>query len=210
MANLAKKGTKIIQSHRLVFKLLHENPRMSQGDALRAAGFAESTALHPADVFQSKSYLALLEEQMSDTADVATHVDLLRAQHLDHMVFALGPKNEKDKAKWIEEQKQKALKAGREFDEKETLTDIDIAEMLREVGCTVRKIVHRETARDVYFWSPDNVARDKALDKSYKLKGKYAPEKHAVAVFSLGALLKRAEENKELDEQNSSSNVSTQ
>lgn len=204
-----EKRVRIIPRHRLIFQALLENPRLTLGDAIRSVGYSESVALAPTDITESASYKALLAEQLSESLDVVTHKQLLTSQHLDHMVFALGPKNEKDKSKWIEEQKEKARAANREFDEKETLTDLDIAELLREVGCTVRKIVHRETARDVYFWSPDNVARDKALDKSYKLKGKYAPEKHAVAVFSLGDLLKRAEELNGSDTENESTNASS-
>ncbi len=42
-------------------------------------------------------------------------------------------------------------------------------------------------ARHVYFWSADNKARDGALDMAYKLKGKYAPEKHVSVVATISA-----------------------
>jgi len=54
----------------------------------------------------------------------------------------------------------------------ETLTDEDIENMLAEVNCKVRKIVHAETARHVYFWSADANARRGAIELAYKIKGR--------------------------------------
>lgn len=58
-----------------------------------------------------------------------------------------------------------------------SMTDKDIVELLASVGCTVKRIIPMYGLRHVYFWSPDNMARDKALDKAYKIKGSYAAEK---------------------------------
>lgn len=60
---------------------------------------------------------------------------------------------------------------------KETLTDTDIKEMLASVNCTVKRIVHQEMSRQVYYWSPDNRARKDAIEMAHKLKGSYAPVK---------------------------------
>lgn len=118
-----------------------------------------------------------IAEQIPDEDLVAKHKELLNASALDHMIFPLGPRDEADRLKHIEEARAKTDKEGKEYKDIEFVTDEDIIEMLQEVNCKVRRIVHRETARDVYFWSADNSARDKALDKAYKLKGTYAPDK---------------------------------
>jgi hypothetical protein len=107
------------------------------------------------------------------------HLELMNASRLDHMVFPTGPRNESEKESYIAKDKQKAITEGKEYREIEHITDDDIRDMLESVNCTVRRIVHRDTARDVYFWSADNMARDKALDKAYKIRGSYAAEKIA-------------------------------
>lgn len=116
-----------------------------------------------------------LAEHFDDEEVVKVHKQNLTATRLDHMVFPLGPEGEDDLnfSGATPNQKNRI----EEYVERTTLTDKDIIDMLAEVNCTVRKIVHGETARHVYFWAADNMARDKALDKVYKLKGAYAPEK---------------------------------
>lgn len=87
------------------------------------------------------------------------HLQLLNSTTLDNMTFPLGPKT---KAECVDDTK---------------LSDEEIRELLLEVNCKVRRIVHSEHARYVYFWCADNKARKDALDMAYKLKGNYAPSK---------------------------------
>ncbi len=63
--------------------------------------------------------------------------------------------------------------------EESNFSNQDIRDLLASVGCVVKRIVPMYGLRHVYFWSPDNLARDKALDKAYKVKGSYAAEKIA-------------------------------
>jgi terminase small subunit-like protein len=51
-------------------------------------------------------------------------------------------------------------------------------------GCKVLSITKRFGEKYVVYSSPDNNSRDKALDKAYKLKGSYAPDKSAVFNFN--------------------------
>ncbi len=127
---------------------------------------------------------------MKDKDLLKIHHELLRSQRLDHMVFVTGPKTEERKQQMIEEDIAKSEKEGKEYKEIQYVTDGDIEELLASTGCTVRKIVHRETTRDVYFWMPDNLARDKALDKAYKLKGIYAAEKKSLTIEPINQELK--------------------
>ncbi len=116
-------------------------------------------------------------EYFPDEEIVEIHRTLLKSSSLDHMTFPLGPKTEEERQQRVALDIAKATTEGREYREVEYITDQDVIDLLESTNCVVRRIVHRETARDVYFWSPDNMARDKALDKIYKIKGNYAPEK---------------------------------
>jgi len=58
------------------------------------------------------------------------------------------------------------------------LSDDEIAEIVEGVtGNKVKKIRHGETQTHVWFYTPDHEARQKILDKIWKLTGEYAPTK---------------------------------
>lgn len=150
--------------------------------AMREAGFSKATAKNPQVLTSTANWKRILEKELSDDLLAEVHVGLMSSQTLGHMVFPLGPKGKDDNDlsganpdNNTTPEEDKNLKA-----ERTTLTDKEIKEMLAEVNCKVKRIVHGENARHVYFWSPDNNARRSALDLAYKLKGKYAPEKHLV------------------------------
>ena len=124
------------------------------GYIMLQAGYSEESAKKPYRLKEAKGFRDLLEENGLDDASLAKkHQELLNASRIDHMVF---PTDE------------------------EALPDDEIRELLASVNCKVRRIVHGETARHVYFWASDNKARLTALDMGYKLKGSYAPEKKAI------------------------------
>lgn len=142
-------------------QLLAENHGMAIGTAMRAAGYSDVTSLKPQNLTTSKQWPELLDRFLPQDALLAAHENLLKASRIDHETF----------------------NAAKE------LTDEHIHEMFNELGCSVRRIVHRENGvRDVYFWSPDNRARKDALDMGYKLRGTYAAEKHLHVGFSLVGL----------------------
>ena len=128
--------------------------------AMRDAGYSEATINNPKDLTDSLGWKELLEKHLSENKLTQVHEELLNSSRLDHMVFPLGPKKNAEK------------KEG-----EDSLSDEDIILDLKSVNCTVRRIVHGETARHVYFWANDNKARKEALDMAYKLRGSYAPEK---------------------------------
>ncbi len=161
-----------------VFNKILENPGISLGKAMLEAGYEPNTAHNPTDLTESKGWKELMEEHLPTTLLAKKHVELLQSKKIEHMVFMLGPKNEADKQQYIEEAIAKAKVDGKEYKEIEYVTDVDIIEMLAEVNCKVKRIIHRETARDVYFWTQDSKALKDALDMAYKLHGSYAPDKH--------------------------------
>ena len=130
------------------------------GKTMLEAGYSKTVAENPKKLTESKGFRELMEENGLDDASLTrTHNELLKSARLDHMIFPLGPKKHETP------------------EDAETLADTDIKLMLADLKCTVRRIVHGETARHVYFWSPNDKTRTSALDMGYKLKGHYAPEK---------------------------------
>jgi len=165
----------VAEKHKRVLTNLVENGG-NLGKAIRDTGlYSESVAETPTKILNSKTWNELVEEVMPDSLLSEVHTGLLRSTRLDHMVFPLGPKGEDDE-NFSGAQPNKESSEPEQTKERTSLTDKEIVAMLAETGCTVRRIVHGETARHVYFWAPDNMARDKALDKGYKLKGRYGSE----------------------------------
>lgn len=146
--------------------------------AILDAGYSPAVAKTPTKITESKTWRELVDATLSDDKLAAKHEFLLNAQGLDHMTFPLGPRTAREKEKWIESARTKAIAKGMSPDsvDDDVLADEDITRMLAEVNCTVRRIVHGQQARHVYFWSPDNKTQKDTLELAYKIKGKIAPE----------------------------------
>lgn len=164
-------------------ELVVEN-RGNVSKAMRDAGYAEKTAKNPKNLTESDAWKELMDKHLSDKELADKHRELLNSTRLDHMVFPpLRMKKVEDEEQVEEGDRLEpqghggALKRNGSKVETSGMTDETIIELLADVGCTVRRIEHGETARHVYFWSADSKARKDALDMAYKLKGKYATEK---------------------------------
>ncbi len=161
-----RKKVKILLEHRQILKNIVEDigkgKKATITDAAQRAGFSESYATN-GTLTQTDSWKALLEEALSDEKLIDIHKQLLSSMHLDHMTFPIYTPDKEDDGT--------------------QLSDEDIKELLESTGCTVRRIVHGDSARHVYFWSPDNLARDRALDKAYKLKKRYEQDLHVKHSF---------------------------
>ena len=147
--------------------------------AMLEAGYSPNTANTPQKLTNSDGWKELMGTLLSDEDLIEKHKELLNSTRVDHLVFPLGPKKRSD-TELDTSAMPEAVKTIFDAEEKlkhTSLTDEEIIEMLADVNCKVRRIVHGETGRHVYFWSADNKARKEALDMAYKLKGKYAPEK---------------------------------
>lgn len=160
----------------------------SVSKAIRDSGlYSENYAKNPQKLLASASWQELIETNLSDALLSKAHHELLMSTKLDHMVFPLGPEDEDDinfsgGVNQKDEQDEEVDEEGdgdrgrEETKERTTLTDREIIEMLAEVNCKVRRIVHGESARHVYFWAQDNRSRKDALEMAYKLKGRYGNE----------------------------------
>ncbi len=135
--------------------------------AMKDVGYSDAMAKNPQKLTESKGWIELMEQHFSDKDLAKKHKELLNSTRLDHMVFP--PFRTKKDMATVDDT------SGENIGEKsgEQLTDEDIRELLKDVNCIVRRIVHGEMVRHVYFWSSDNKARKEAIDMAYKLKGRY-------------------------------------
>lgn len=172
-----KEPVKASLKQRRAAKLVVEN-HGSVSAAMRAAGYTAASAKNPKNLTETKAWPALMDEYLSEESLTKAHNELMHAKRLDHMMFPLGPESRAESLDTSKMQPQvKTMLDAEQAMQMTTLTDEDIKEMLATVNCTVRRIVHGQTARHVYFWSMDARARKDALDMAYKLRGAYAPDK---------------------------------
>lgn len=171
---------RVTPSHRLraTAKYILEGEEKSLYGAMIKAGYSPASARNPSRITQSRGWQQIMDEALNDEMLSAVHTGLLKSKRLDHMVFPLytgdeDPDTEVLPGTTLEPQAHGgALKRERAPSDHSTLTDEDIADMLAEVGGTVRRIVHGETARHVYFWTSNDKARQDALKLAYDIKGK--------------------------------------
>lgn len=145
--------------HKKVLEKMEENGG-NVSKAIRDTGlYSPSQAEHPEKILNSKTWGELMEAEFPDEAIADRHNQLLRASRLEEKVFPTGPKLTSNKIPGSED-----------------MSDEEIRETFLEADCKVLRILHRTDNRIVYFISPDNIARDKALDKVFKIKGRYLDE----------------------------------
>ncbi len=144
--------------------------------AMKAAGYGKEVSKRTDKLTKTKGWKELMEKHLPDSLLGKKHKELLESRKLEHMTFPpLREPKEADEElsdDMDEESLGEVVDVGGE-----QISDEDIKDMLASVNCVVRKIVHGEMARHVYFWAKDNRSVKEALDMAYKLKGKYAPEK---------------------------------
>jgi hypothetical protein len=130
------------EKQKLALSIFLENPGISLGESMRQAGYAEASAKNPQELRGSKAWLELMNKAITDEELVEKHHELLSANRIEHMVFPLG------------------------------MDEADIKTLLNSVGCVPQKVKHGEQAIHVWYWSPDNLTRGKAIELAYKLKGR--------------------------------------
>ena len=160
---------------------LRRGTMRTMGEILLDAGYSKDVAERPSTVTESDGYKELMQQYLPDNKLLKKHEELTSAKRLDHMVFPLFTGEDDDEPDESLEPQAHGGALKRFKKQGSTLTDDDIIEMLKDVNCTVRKIVHGQTSRHVYFWSPDNQTQLKAVDLAYKLKGKIGGTQAPVA-----------------------------
>jgi len=154
----------------VVNKILENKGNVSK--AMREAGLSPAYAKNPQQFMESEAVQDLLSKAkvtLSDDILIQRHAKLLNAHKLEHMVFPLGPEDKDHSEDDYDEDGQEGenIPSGESVD----LSDEDIIQMLSELGCVVRKIVHSEMCRHVYYWASDNKSQLSALELAYDLRG---------------------------------------
>lgn len=116
---------------------------------LRDAGYSPSYAASPNKVLKGKGFQTSLNHYLPDETILKVHGEILKASRIDHMVFPIAMKD------------------------KEMTGVVESIE-----GCKVKKIKHGDQANHVWFWSPDNTSRLKAVAEAYKVKNKYKQKEY--------------------------------
>ena len=160
------------QIKRVFKKVVESGGKEPVSKAMREVGYKEGHVRNPQKITKSKTWEKLVEKRLSDDKLTEVHEELLNSTRLDHMVFPPERHPEEfDEEDFDEDEDEERIQA--QSPDAVNLSDGDIKKMLEEVNCKVRKIVHGQMARHVYFWAADNKARKEALDMAYKLKDKY-------------------------------------
>ena len=135
--------------HKVVLKNLSENVRRSGiRNSLKQAqkdAGYSESYAHSGRIKGTKAWNEIMEEYFPDEFVAKIHREQLEAKDLKQIPFFYK------------------------------LTDKDIKEKIEEQGFTFFSAKRFMNQAYVYFSVPDTMARDKALDKIYKLKQKYAP-----------------------------------
>lgn len=114
----------------------------SMKEALRACGYSKSVQNRPAQVTKTKTWKQMLNEYLPESKLLDVHEKQLNSWKLQSMLF----------------QKQ--------------VPDDDIFELMEQVNCVVKKVVEIPTGKLVFYITPDNQSRNKALEMGLKLHKK--------------------------------------
>ena len=115
-----------------------------------------------------------IEDALPDDLLRSTHLDLLGASGLERFSFKSDVPNEE--------------------------IHRIVSELPGHSVIYIREASKADEDKMAYIKTPDFVAKDKALDKGYKLKGSYAPEKQVVVTATLLDVLEEIERSKDKTE----------
>jgi len=121
-----------------------------KGPAMIKAGYSPKTANNPSKLTKSKYWQKLMDKHFPDEDLIKIHRELLGAGLVSQQIYEASISNKR------------------------------IRKIYKDVGFSVLDIIDSTRGtktKTAIFFMPDSTARDKALDKAYKLTGKYTPEK---------------------------------
>jgi hypothetical protein len=142
-------------------------PATSMRQAMLAEGYAPSTADNPKQVMESKTWQTLIAENFGEEDTAKLHGNLMRAGTVTTMTF--DPDMTDEEIKEIIE----AAPGSRFLRAK----DVRYSHPKDATQYEADGITPRCYERKAYYVRPELDARDRALDKAYKVRGSYAAEK---------------------------------
>lgn len=171
---LPKVGNAVKERMRRVFQRVTgtygNEPPVSMAMAMRAEGYAEDTARNPQQITRSQTWAEIMEEHLSQDKLGRIHDELLRAGHLDVLVFRKDATDAEIVAFIAQVPGFKLINIEQAYDIKWEPVDPDDPKSKK---VEVRTLV----ARNANVVAPDNRTRRESLDLAYKLRGSYAAEK---------------------------------
>lgn len=176
------------------------NSRRGKAQALREAGYGQSTARHPARVFGSPTIQKVLEKMgLHDESEAIFTVKRnLRAKHPVNYVFPPFTQINEDEIALKAMLGEEDENTGEDFGVR--LTDNQIRDYLKEGGITISKVVHGDRSRRFYGYADDPTVQLNAADMLLKVFGAYAPDKiigkhsMAVGIMSMSELREKMKE----------------
>ena len=124
-----------------------ENGGKAVSKVLVDAGYSEAYAKNPQKFKKTVKMQELLDHFLPRDLVMETHKNLLKAHKVEHMVFPTS------------------------------VPQSEIEDLIIASGCKPKKFMFSDQATHVWYFAPDSLAQDRAVDKAYKLRGDYEPEK---------------------------------
>ncbi len=143
------KNLKTSRVRKVIKKVVENRGKVSVSKAMKEAGFSDAYAKNPQQLIRTKTWQEIMETEFKDADIAKIHKKLLHAKGFTSRSF---PKEMED-----EDIEEIVRKAG--------ANPIRVFEGKNEMGIKVKKC---------FFSYPKEVIIDKALDKIYKLKGRYS------------------------------------
>lgn len=135
---------------KIVAEKVRSGAKFTRQQVMIEAGYSPTTA-STSNPNVKKTWNEILEQFFPDEVIAHAENGQLNASHIDHFVFA------------------------------KSISNKEIQEVIESYpNCKLKKISETETTKHAYFFAPDNNAVSKSLDRIYKMKDKYAPEKHKI------------------------------
>lgn len=142
-------------------------PATSMRQAMLAEGYAPSTADNPAQVMESKTWQTLIAENFGEEDTAKLHGNLMRAGTLSRATF--DPDMSDEEIKELID----AIPGARFM----RVRDVRYKNPKDKSECEADGVTPRVYERIAFYIKPELDARDRALDKAYKVRGNYAAEK---------------------------------
>lgn len=175
------------ERQRKVVKLLSgkekKNVRSVKQAAIKA-GYSESYA-DTGRFTKTKTWQQILDEVLPEAFLAEKHKELITSGYIQHYIFPWVGDQEVEEAQ--EPQGHGGSLKRKKAKKKRGLTHEEIKAIVERVpGCKLIYIKEDKYMGQVaFFQAPDNKTQKDALDMAYKLRGTFAPEKHAVFATGL-------------------------
>lgn len=160
--------------------------RVSAEKLVRDAGYSPNYA-RSGRLKTTQTWKQILDEVLPESFLAAKHKELITSGYIQHYIFPWIKTKEVTEELEPQANGGKLKRAHKKVEKKKGLTNEEIKAIVESVpGCRLIYIKEDDYMGQVaFFQAPDNKVQRDALDMAYKLRGTFAPEKHAVFATGL-------------------------